>query len=300
MQWSKFGQQTSVEKSNAYYIDETTGLRLNQANRQLGRIRINNFGFRGPDVTLKPADNYIRIAYLGSSTTFDAYSPEGANWPHLVATKLAQSLKYCEVDFINGGKPGFGSRHMAKLFRHYMEPMDPDIVVVFASDLNQDLDELAERQGFNTDHSSYRSLLNPYSVLLQKVEKNYKIINLQRQADVRAGKLSLDVDDVGEQFRRRLEYLTSTTSGDGRVVALATLSRSLHRDMSMKEMKVAAASQLYYMPYIYLPDMLDLVDSHNRVIRETAAKHGAVLIGGEHEMRRSSQYYIDTVHFSPE
>ena len=57
-----------------YYIDRATGLRRAKPNVQMGPIKTNSLGFRSPEITgVKPRDR-LRIAFLGSSGTFDPYA----------------------------------------------------------------------------------------------------------------------------------------------------------------------------------------------------------------------------------
>ena len=111
VQYVKFGVQNSVETSSAFYTDKETGLRLIRPNRKLGAIRINNLGYRGPDIPMHKPAGVIRVVFMGSSTTYDAQSPEGLNWPHRTITALARALPKCRFDFVNAGQPGFRNRN---------------------------------------------------------------------------------------------------------------------------------------------------------------------------------------------
>ncbi|MET0082035.1 MAG: SGNH/GDSL hydrolase family protein [Sedimenticola sp.] len=299
IQLMKFGQQESVEKSSAYYVDQATGLRLNVPNRQLGHIRINNIGFRGPDLVLEKSDNTLRLAFLGASTTYDAYSPEGKNWPHLVSSKL-QQLADCETDFVNGGKPGYSSDETIKLFNNFIEKTTPDIVLIFPSDINSDLEWQAEQQGLDVDHTSYRSPLNDYSLLLQKLEKNFRIIRLQRGAEKRAKKLHMEKDVLVERFKSNLSRMIDAVSAKERIVVVITISDLLRREMSMRELVKAGNTRLYYMPYAYLPDVIELREAYNVAIEEIADREGVVLVSGENDIPASSRFFTDSVHYTPD
>ncbi|HBZ29472.1 MAG TPA: hypothetical protein DEO56_02590 [Nitrosomonas nitrosa] len=299
IQWLKFGQQQSMELSNTFYIDETTGLRLNVPNQQLGMVHINNIGFRGPDIIPNKPINTIRLAFLGSSTTYDAYSPEGRNWPHLVAEKLAQHIGGCRIDFVNGGKPGYGYASMMVLFEHFIKPLQPDILMILPSETNADLSWLAEKQGLNTDHASYQSDLSRHSVLLEKLEKNFRVIQLQRIAENRTGKLRVELDILVERFMTNLSKLVNLVSSEDRVVGLITISDQLRRGMDMDELKMAGNTRLFFMPYIYLPDVIEVTEAYNAAIANISNKTNSVLITGENDIPGDRRYYQDSTHFTP-
>lgn len=299
VQWLKFGQQKSVEASSAYFIDDRTGLRLNVPNRQLGRIRINNLGFRGPDIEMPKPTDTVRLAFLGSSTTYEPYSPEGQNWPHLVADKLAERLIDCRVDFVNGGKPGYDSTAMTTLFEQYMSVTEPDIVLILPSDTNSDLDWLAKQQDLDTDHTSYRSPLYGYSLLLQRLEKNFRILSLQRAADSRAGKLELEMDKLVGRFQDNLTGLVNSVTAEQRLLVLITITSQLRHEMDMKALTKAGNTRIYYMPYIYLPDLVTLRDAYNDAVHKVAEANNLVLVTGENDIPGDRQYFQDSVHFTP-
>ena len=69
--------------------------------------------------------------------------------------------------------------------------------------------------------------------------------------------------------------------------------------MSVDEMTVAANTQLYYMPYLYLPDTILTRDEYNKAISEAAEAGGHVLIGGEDDIPGNKANFVDSVHFTP-
>ncbi|MEF8730591.1 MAG: SGNH/GDSL hydrolase family protein [Candidatus Accumulibacter meliphilus] len=299
IQFNKFGQLESVEKDDSYYVDEETGLRLNKPNLQLGSSRINNLGFRGPDIGAEKPLSTVRLAFLGSSTTYDANSGEEENWPRLVAKNIDEALTGCSTDFINAGKAGYGTEQMATLYMHFVKQTEPDLVFVLPGDLSQDLDWLAGQHKIDTHHDSYESFLAKHSILLEKLEKNIRIIQLQRRAGSKKDKLSFDPKEIEHRFRARLEHLIEAIVKDGRDAVLITTSGQIRRDMSISEMVAAGNTAIYYMPYIYLPDLIKLRDSYNAVIREVAHKYGVILVDTEDSIPGTPAYYADAIHFTP-
>jgi hypothetical protein len=301
LQWVRFGQQVSVETSSAYFTDEATGLRLNHPNRQLGNIRINNLGFRGPDMPLHKPEGTVRLAFLGSSTTYDAYSGEGQNWPELVVSLIRERVSGCSIDFVNGGKPGYGSQEMISLFQHFVADTEPDLVLAQPSNIDKLLDEAARAQGFATDHAAYKSQLSNYSLLLRKLEKNARVIKLQRAATSPKGKLRVDQNTIVAELKESLEKVVQQIASPTHPLVLITPSTQLRAEMSMKEIVRAGNTQLYYMPFLYLPDIVALRQAYAAEMRDVALSHDNVwLVAGGGEIPADAKHFQDSVHFTPQ
>ena len=298
IQLARFGVAETVEKSSVFSIDQATGLRVIEPNVQLGQVRINNLGTRGPDVAVEKPDRTFRILFLGSSTTYDAASPEGGNWPHRSASNLGDRVSGCRVDFVNAGQPGFGTGEMLTFYDSRLARLDADLVVILPGDINQDIDWLAARQGLETTH--YRpSLFAEHSVLWAKLEKNFRIIELQRGAFDRTGKVALDVPRLTDRFSQRLDALLNRVSADGAPVALALIGSQLRPEQSREQLVRAAASGLFFMPYVALPDIMAARDAYNAVIERTAAQHANVaLVTASARVPGDPAHYEDTMHFT--
>jgi hypothetical protein len=94
----------------------------------------NNYGWRGLDVTLARPLRGIRIAFVGASTTVDAYSmpfshPELIeHWLTRWAAARGDDLR---IDVINAGRTGVDSRSIAAIVAREIVPVDPDLVVFY-------------------------------------------------------------------------------------------------------------------------------------------------------------------------
>lgn len=298
MQTAQFGVQRDVETSSAFYVDDESGLRLIKPNRNLGRSRINNLGFRGPDVSAEKPDDVVRIVFLGSSTTYDASAPEGRNWPHRTATLFSEAVSGCRVDFINAGQPGFGTETMIKLYQVRLKELDADMAIVLPGDINQDLDWLAGQQGFDSTHYT-PSLLASLSVLWAKLEKNFRIIELQRQAFSRTGKVKLDLQALAQRFRDRLAVLTGLMQDDGLLVAVAKIGSQLRPGQDEGFQVQAANTALFFMPHVALPDIVATRLRFNEVIAELSRERDFVELDSSLQVPADAAYYSDTVHFTP-
>jgi hypothetical protein len=96
-----------------------------------GSVRINDAGFRGPDVARRPADDVLRIAVLGDSFTEALQVDDADTWVRRLEAALA-ARSGCAlrrghpggVEVLNFGVGGYGTgqelltwRHLARLYR---------------------------------------------------------------------------------------------------------------------------------------------------------------------------------------
>jgi hypothetical protein len=99
-----------------------------------GLLVTNNFGWRGHDVALNRPARVIRIAFVGASTTIDAYGVPFSH-PELIEWWLnkwaADSGRPYSFDVINAGRSGVDSRSIAAIVRDELLPLDPDLVVFY-------------------------------------------------------------------------------------------------------------------------------------------------------------------------
>lgn len=99
-----------------------------------GVYTTNNFGWRGPDISLRKPPDTIRVAFVGASTTIDDYSipfshPEYVeHWLNMWAAATGRQV---HVEVINAGRTGIDSRSIAAIVRQEVLPVEPDLIVYY-------------------------------------------------------------------------------------------------------------------------------------------------------------------------
>ena len=97
---------------------------------------------------------------------------------------------------------------------------------------------------------------------------------------------------------RELRNLVRSVKSSGAKVALVTYATRLRRSMSASERKAAAATSLYYMPYMTPTTLLDSFDAYNRVIRDVAKEENAALIEAATAIPGDERHFTDSVHLN--
>jgi lysophospholipase L1-like esterase len=294
-----FGVQEAVGKTqnSFYYIDEATGLRLPRPGTRHGRIQINDQGFRGPHLESPKPSDVIRIAYIGTSTTYDADAGAEENtWPYVTTSTLENYFPECSFEYLNAGVPGFHSKHIIERFRAHVVPMEPDLVVVLTNDLNGDGRKQAEEAGVWDRHRYKPSWLAQQSLVWGKIEKNLFILKLQRQSYNREGKLEMDIDKIKTQYRDNLQNLlreTGAVAGQTVVLKIATRFRA---GQNRAEQIDAASSRLFYMPYAAVPDIVSAINGYNEVIGDMEGIEGITVVDPAPALPPDSVHFSDTSH----
>lgn len=298
-QYFKYG--SAKKELYATTIEPRTGLPVPVANQITGTIRINSLGFRGPELLQPKPANGIRLAFLGASTNFCAENSSNATtWPDLVWRNLQQAEPALQWDYINAGVPGYSVEDSRKDFDVRVEPLHPDVVVIYhaTNDLSVDTRELARQKGLFSGKAETHSWLAQYSLLIRLMELNFQIRQRQQRAGTGGARLDYDPVALSQGFHQRLTQLVQDAQKTAPVVAIATFSIKMRREQSAQQQLLNANSSLYYMPYMSLKGLLDGFDQHNQVIRDVARETGAVLIDGETKISGDDAHFHDSVHFT--
>ena len=296
----RYGTAATMEEY--YTTDPRIGLRVPIANMAKGHISINSLGFRGPEIAVPKAPGDIRIAFLGSSTTWCAeVSGNEYVWSHLVTASIATALPGHQFDYINGGVPGYTVASSLKNLQLRISPLQPDIVVIYEgiNDLTGELRDVAVQHGVITE-AKVQQLSWParYSVLWNLVEKNLRVLASQRAAQQDRARLTMDTSTLGVQYRKDLTELVRAAQQNAKLVAVATLATHVRREQSPEQQVTALSSAIFFMPFITAIGEIESFAKYNQIIREVARDTGALLIEGENTIPGDSAHFTDSVHFT--
>ncbi|MBI4060852.1 MAG: SGNH/GDSL hydrolase family protein [Elusimicrobia bacterium] len=96
------------------------------------RFRINHWGFKGPDFPREKAPGSFRIALLGDSLIYGAFSAPNDPAPtlqRLLAERPPKGLA-AKVEVINASVPSFSTCQELAFLKGYVDDFEPDLVVV--------------------------------------------------------------------------------------------------------------------------------------------------------------------------
>ena len=299
--WLKHGQAV-IRIEDTYRIDEQTGLRVPTPGFTTPRLTINSLGFRGPELPRDKPPGTYRIAFLGGSTTYCAeVSGDDKTWPYLVVEALKLAHPDRRFDYINAGVPGYTTYESLKRFEAEVSASDPDLVVIYhaSNDLSGNSRKAAKAQGLSSEAEEKNlSWLSKWSLFVYLVEKNLRIIALQRATEDASNKLDVDSAALAMPFETSLREFVRAVQASGAKVALVTFVTRLRAKQTPEEQVEAAVTSLYYMPYMTPAGLIESFDAYNDAIRKVAREEGAILVEAAHAVPGEASQFVDSVHFN--
>jgi lysophospholipase L1-like esterase len=95
---------------------------------------------RGPDVSVVPDDNTLRVVVTGASETFGLYEPSDREYPRQLEDSLrARIQSTCDsgtphrVEVVNAALPGMALPSLARHLDYAVRPLRPQVVVLYPS-----------------------------------------------------------------------------------------------------------------------------------------------------------------------
>lgn len=294
-QWRRYG--TTVTTYYRFAEDPVSGLRIPEPGSSVGQISVNSLGFRGPEIERPKPPRRVRVAFLGASTTFCAEASSfAATWPELVVAGLRADAPDLEFDAVNGGAGGLTARESTINLEQRIAPLDPDVVIYYeaTNDLTHDTRVLAIARGLYEAEESDHSPIGDYWLTYYLVEKNLRQVLHARHGAEEL--LHFDPPELSRAFEEQLGVLVRAAQARVSVVALVTFSIRVRPEQTPEVQRAAAASALYYMPFLDVAGLLAGYAEYNRVIRTVAQASGAILIQGEDSIPGDAEHFADTVH----
>jgi lysophospholipase L1-like esterase len=287
-----------------YVTDPESGLRMPIPNGHFGPVHINSFGFRSPEIPVEKPAGRLRIAFLGGSTTYCAeVSSNQMTWPYLVVAAIQQHFPDLDIDFINGGVPGYTTATLKMYLEKRIARFRPDVIVIYeaTNDLSSNSFVLAREQGVRT-HTMDQSMgwLAHHSLLAYLVEKNVSILEQQHPFGGQEGRRNVVMNQarLAAMYRSDLTALVEASKKVAGLVVTVTFAPRLRANQSTTNLRRAAITSLYYMPYMTPEAILEGFRHYNDVMRSVAAEEDTLLVGGEDSIPADAQHYKDSVHFS--
>jgi hypothetical protein len=119
--------------------DRERDLVITDGNIQRGRPHgsfkkwhLNEYGFRGPSLSMMPAQGCTRVMVLGASESFGMYESENKEYPAQLRTLLGQHKCF---DVVNASMVGMTVRSMLAYWEHWGSRFTPHIAVIYPSPL---------------------------------------------------------------------------------------------------------------------------------------------------------------------
>jgi hypothetical protein len=273
--------------------------------------KLNNFGFRGPDIRLDPPAHCHRVMILGASETFGYLEAPGMEFPAQLQRRLA---KIGCFEVINAAVVGMELASMRRYWESWASRFLPDLVMIYPSPhfyLNESVTRRAVGQpspipapkitdAAGRDFSS-RFVLRLHNVFHWPyfIQKYRDARNIARQV---VGKdpswyFHAVPEDRLRMFAVELEMLVASVQRAGATPILMAHAYRAAQPPRAEDYRDLEAFRVY-MPRA-TPEAIVLFEAAaNNEIRRIAAEHQLVLIDPSPEVGGCRECFGDLVHFT--
>ncbi len=300
-QWRQFGGQADVEKSETFFIDPETDLRIPRPNAAFGKLQFNSLGFRGEELDMPKPPGRIRVAFIGTSSTLDPYvTDDSETWVAQAMSAARDRLPNCRFDFLNAGVPGFSLPQTTTYFEHNVAKTEPDLVVVWAGGFNARLDDLAIAANLHRDPHYSPSMLAEVSRFWAKLEMNAEVIRRQRAAHSNAGKLDASRYDLTADYTAELTAMRDVVIGAGALPVVMSIPGWLRDGLDPRLFEEAAKTDVFFMPYMSYEGLIDTRQRFDAALTEFGQTYQTPVIRWWELILPKPSYFADSNHFAPE
>ena len=100
-------------------------------NQISGNVKINNFGFRGEDITREKTENTYRIFMIGGSTTFGVVVNDNETIPYYLQEILNEKNHDFTIEVINAGILSSWSYNEVEKIKKKIVNFEPDMIIIY-------------------------------------------------------------------------------------------------------------------------------------------------------------------------
>jgi len=296
-------------------------------------LTTNQFGWRGPSITLDKPGRTIRIACVGASTTVDGHNLP-YSYPELLEHWLnlwAQENEYdLQFEVINAGREGIGSKDIAAVVRYEILPMDVDYVIYYEGSNQFNVQSMINYSfevtfgqppagivpnfaEVESNDKTFLDRLSEYSALAARARNMVEVYSFKGEEPAKPAQ-TFQLPPGIDEFRP-----DRTNLGDALALRkiLADLDQ-IKADLAEQRVKFFLATfdwfaydgmvldltrhrSLYiYLNRLYWPvsyaNMRRMADFQNRVFRLWALENRVNVIEVAEQMPRQPDLYIDAIH----
>ena len=242
-------------------------------NQHTSTFNINNFGFRGDDISYEKPENTYRIFVVGGSTTLGAGSTnDDTTIPGYLQTFLNQKDLQYNIEVINAGISAYFSLTETNLIKNKLINFKPDLIIVYDgwNDIETDIENhLGETYQISFIDNSIQNL--------NKIIPDYQSPKILRTIQAKIKQMNMDKDTVSgfsfdgtkipqkiELWKERWSEICKMGNNDGFdvIITLQPLAGSGNKQLSEQEKLFYEKRMIHYMDYysLYAETLIELND----------------------------------------
>ena len=259
-------------------------------------IRINNLGFRGPDIRRDKGDAF-RIVALGELQTFGPTLRDGEKpWPELLQHLFDQHAS-CgrKIEVVNAGTEGYTLENNLERMRRDILPLKPDLILS-THGMNGFL-PFGLRRVPEPNEPGVRprasALIGRAALTIERAAHDWRNGNSARARPIALAPMS-DAELMKSRYADEYRKLITLARDNGADIALADATMSVN-ELSPREVK-----DFYGAVFKPIDDIIAANEAHNRMVKLIAREEGAPLVDMAAGVDGvwDDDLYLDIVHFT--
>jgi len=253
-------------------------------------IRINNFGFRGPDIEFDKGDRY-RIFALGESPTFGAtIRRDDRAWPEVLGGQIQSRLQCARpIEVINAGTGGYHLQHNIERLRRNIIPLKPDLVLSYHGSNGARFVELGAD---TSEPESAPQRTEGSSALINEAIYRYRLYRW-RKAPAAAASFS-EERMLQSPYAELYRQLIRLGRANNFQVLLSTFS------MAVTPSSPREVTEFYSMTFSGGDGIAVRMAAHNRIVEKIAAERHVPLIDTTPNLdgKWDDDLFLDPIHLT--
>ncbi len=299
------------------------GSHPNQRERVM--LLVDQHGFLASDhgLSFHRAENEIRIATIGGSTTANIQLAYEQNWPGKLGSLIEQAFPGKRVRVINAAVPGFDTAQSVANLALRVMPFEPDVVIIYHA--YNDLKAIRPGLSFRPDYSHIHSRPHGYhekpAVLIRWLNQSMFYVRARnryrklaqltayRDSFTQSRRTSEIPADAAAAFEQHVRTLVAIARTGGAKVVLSSFA-TLH-DPSLRyaadspatraslRQKQELAGIMYFTPGLTLDGIFNGLSRYSAILRKIAQEEQTGWVDNAVLVPHEDVYFVDRVHFSP-
>lgn len=282
----------------------------NVPNARFQKWRINNFGFRGPDITLAKPIEVIRVMTLGASETFGLYESQDKEYPAQMQ-QIFDSLYPGRFQVINAASAGMSLPRVTRYYKDYLYKFLPDIVIYYPTPTGYLGDDPPEPETTSYTpiirQNRFSSRLLPKtSILIKKIIPDYfqtasKRIMINRAINNHPKGWVFEhvPPDRMPIIKRQINDLIATVINSGTHLIIATHSMRFGKILANNDIPYIIAVQKMR-PRVGQQAIIEINDRVNEIIKDLANTPNVSVVDSDKLIPKDPVNFADYAHFTDE
>jgi len=284
--------------------------RHNRFGAQFEKWKINNYGFRGDDISIQKDQTVSRIIVVGASETFGLYETSGNEYSAQLQ-KLLDEYNPGSYEVLNAACAGMSPPRIIEYYENWLKRFDPDILIFYPSPAFY-LDVHPPTMEMSTASSSRRNekpqlrikrkirvvmkqfIPESWQVFIKKLMIKRMVSNHPEGwvwSECPADRLKL--------FSEHVTALLDKILSDGVKIIVATHATRFDNNLSPLDKRHLVGWRKFY-PRASDKCLLEMETAANSFIRKLEGREGIKVVDIDSIVPAAPEYFADFAHFTDE